>query len=96
MRDSNLRIHAENHQGAGYPSQGEGEYHHGPQPGEGQNTARERMQKESIRFDQEELADMHCVRLGQKKYLVSGIPTDPLFFKKGKKKKKKGAWFSDG
>ena len=32
----------------------------------------------------------------QKKYLVSGIPTDPLFFKKGKKKKKKGAWFSDG
>ena len=25
----------------------------------------------------------------QKKYLVSGIPTDPLFFKKGKKKKKK-------
>ena len=34
----------------------------------------------------------------QKKYLASGIPTDPLFFKKGKKKKKKknGAWFSDG
>ena len=33
----------------------------------------------------------------QKKYLVSGIPTDPLFFKKGKKKKKKKrVWFSDG
>ena len=35
-------------------------------------------------------------KANQKKYLVSGNPTDPLFFKKGKKKKKNGAWFSDG
>ena len=35
----------------------------------------------------------YIAKANQKKYLVSGIPTDPLFFKKGKKRKKRGHGF---